>query len=157
MLRALPSTAACAVLASATCAIARPRQPGRNTVHSRLMSPDTHIDLKYLPHLPGNEWRMRAAAAISAWPSIRCPAGDALHRREAGGAATRGVFIRILNAKTAANVRRVLRDLARACPALIHTILADRAGCVQSKSRCTPSAFASAIAASECNGNVLVQ
>jgi hypothetical protein len=53
MLRALPSTAACAVLASATCAIARPRQPDRNTVHSRLMSPDTHIDLKYLPHLVG--------------------------------------------------------------------------------------------------------
>jgi putative transposase len=33
----------------------------------------------------------------------------------------------------------------------------SRAGCVQSNSRCTPNAFASAIAASGCNGNVLVQ
>jgi hypothetical protein len=33
----------------------------------------------------------------------------------------------------------------------------SRAGCVQSNSRRTPNAFASAIAASGCNGNVLVQ
>ena len=90
-LRALASTAACAVLASATCAIARPRQPDRNTVHSRLMSPDTHIDVKYLPHLPGNEWRMRAAAAIYSWLLIHCPAGDALHRRGARGGDTGGI------------------------------------------------------------------
>jgi hypothetical protein len=32
-----------------------------------------------------------------------------------------------------------------------------RAGCVESNSRCTPNAFASAIAALGCNGNVLVQ
>ena len=39
--------------------------------------------------------------------------------------ATRWVFIRIFPAKTAANARRFLRDLERACPIRIRTILAD--------------------------------
>jgi len=39
--------------------------------------------------------------------------------------ATRWVFIRIFLAKTAANARRFLRDLERACPIRIRTILAD--------------------------------
>ena len=39
--------------------------------------------------------------------------------------ATRWVFIRVYNAKTAANARRFLRDLERACPMQIRTILTD--------------------------------
>ena len=39
--------------------------------------------------------------------------------------ATRWVFIRIYNNKTAANARRFLRDLERACPMRIRTILTD--------------------------------
>jgi IS30 family transposase len=39
--------------------------------------------------------------------------------------ATRWVFIRIFAAKTAANARRFLRDLERACPLRIRTISTD--------------------------------
>ena len=39
--------------------------------------------------------------------------------------ATRWVFICVFNAKTAANARRFLRDLERACPMRIRTILTD--------------------------------
>jgi transposase InsO family protein len=39
--------------------------------------------------------------------------------------ATRWVFIRVFKAKTAANARRFLRDLERACPLRIRTILTD--------------------------------
>jgi transposase InsO family protein len=39
--------------------------------------------------------------------------------------ATRWVFIRVFKAKTAANARRFLRDLERACPLCIRTILTD--------------------------------
>jgi len=39
--------------------------------------------------------------------------------------ATRWVFIRICTAKTAANARRFLRDLERACPVRIRTVLTD--------------------------------
>jgi transposase-like protein len=35
------------------------------------------------------------------------------------------VFIRIFEARTAANARRFLRDLERACPIRIRTILTD--------------------------------
>ena len=41
--------------------------------------------------------------------------------------ATRWVFVRIMPAKTAANARRFLRDLHRACPIRIAKILTDRA------------------------------
>ena len=41
--------------------------------------------------------------------------------------ATRWVFIRIYNSKTAANAHRFLRDLERACPMRIRTILTERA------------------------------
>ena len=41
--------------------------------------------------------------------------------------ATRWVFVRILSATTAANARRFLRDLHRACPIRIARILTDRA------------------------------
>ena len=39
--------------------------------------------------------------------------------------ATRWVFIRVYSNKTAANARRFLRDLERACPIRIRTILTD--------------------------------
>ena len=39
--------------------------------------------------------------------------------------ATRWVFICVFTAKTAANARRFLRDLERACPIRIRTILTD--------------------------------
>ncbi len=39
--------------------------------------------------------------------------------------ATRRVFVRIFTARTAANARRFLRDLERACPMRIRTILTD--------------------------------
>ena len=39
--------------------------------------------------------------------------------------ATRWVFIRVFKTKTAANARRFLRDLERACPIHIRTILTD--------------------------------
>ena len=41
--------------------------------------------------------------------------------------ATRWVFIRIYSSKTAANARRFLRDLERACPMRIRTVLTERA------------------------------
>ena len=41
--------------------------------------------------------------------------------------ATRWVFVRIYNSKTAANARRFLRDLERACPMRIRTVLTERA------------------------------
>ena len=43
--------------------------------------------------------------------------------------ATRWVFIRIYDNKTAANARRFLRDLERACPIRIRTILTDNVLC----------------------------
>ena len=39
--------------------------------------------------------------------------------------ATRWVFVRIDKSKTAANARRFLRDLERACPLRIKTVLTD--------------------------------
>ena len=41
--------------------------------------------------------------------------------------ATRWVFVRVYNSKTAANARRFLRDLERTCPIRIRTILTERA------------------------------
>jgi transposase InsO family protein len=48
------------------------------------------------------------------------PGSACLHAREG---ATRWVFVRVYNNKTAANARRFLRDLERACPIRIRTIL----------------------------------
>jgi transposase InsO family protein len=39
--------------------------------------------------------------------------------------ATRWVFIRVFKSKTAAKARRILRDLERACPIRIRTVLTD--------------------------------
>lgn len=64
-----------------------------------------HIDVKYLPQMADETRRRYLFVAIDR--------------------ATRWVFIRIFNAKTAANARRFLRDLERACPMRIRTILTD--------------------------------
>jgi len=64
-----------------------------------------HIDVKYLPQMADETARRYLFVAIDR--------------------ATRWVFIRIFKAKTAANARRFLRDLERACPIRIRTILTD--------------------------------
>ncbi len=64
-----------------------------------------HIDVKYLPQMANQTSRRYLFVAIDR--------------------ATRWVFIRIYNSKTAANARRFLRDLERACPLRIRTILTD--------------------------------
>ena len=64
-----------------------------------------HIDVKYLPQMADETSRRYLFVAIDR--------------------ATRWVFIRIFKAKTAANARRFLRDLERASPIRIRTVLTD--------------------------------
>ncbi len=64
-----------------------------------------HIDVKYLPQMADEDRRRYLFVAIDR--------------------ATRWVFIRVFPAKTAANARRFLRDLERACPIRIRTVLTD--------------------------------
>ena len=66
-----------------------------------------HVDVKYLPQMADESSRRYLFVAIDR--------------------ATRWVFIRIYRSKTAANARRFLRDLERACPMRIRTILTERA------------------------------
>ena len=68
-----------------------------------------HIDVKYLPQMADETRRRYLFVAIDR--------------------ATRWVFIRIFTAKTAANARRFLRDLERACPIRIRTVLTDNVLC----------------------------
>ena len=64
-----------------------------------------HMDVKYLPQMADEDKRRYLFVAIDR--------------------ATRWVFVHIYNTKTAANARRFLRDLARACPLRIRTLLTD--------------------------------
>ena len=64
-----------------------------------------HIDVKYLPRMVDETSRRYLFVAIDR--------------------ATRWVFVRVYNSKTAANARRFLRDLERTCPIRIRTILTD--------------------------------
>jgi hypothetical protein len=64
-----------------------------------------HVDVKSLPRMADETSRRYLFVAIDR--------------------ATRWVFIRIYKSKTAANARRFLRDLERACPIRIRTILTD--------------------------------
>ena len=64
-----------------------------------------YIDVKYLPQMADETSRRYLFVAIDR--------------------ATRWVFIRIFKARTAANARRFLRDLERACPIRIRTVLTD--------------------------------
>ena len=66
-----------------------------------------HVDVKYLPQMANESSRRYLFVAIDR--------------------ATRRVFIRICSSKTAANARRFLRDLERACPLRIRTVLTERA------------------------------
>ena len=67
-----------------------------------------HVDVKYLPQMADE--------------TSRCCRFEAIDR------ATRWVFISSVKAKTAANARRFLRDLERACPIRIRTILTPSHG-----------------------------
>lgn len=67
-----------------------------------------HIDVKYLPQMPDEERRRYLFVAIDR--------------------ATRWVFIRLYTANTAANARRFLNALAKACPLVIRTLLTDNGG-----------------------------
>jgi transposase InsO family protein len=64
-----------------------------------------HIDIKYLPQMADEDRRRDLFVAIDR--------------------ATRWVFMRICPAQTAANARRVLRDLERAAPMKITRVLTD--------------------------------
>jgi len=64
-----------------------------------------HIDVKYLPQMADESSRRYLFVAIDR--------------------ATRWAFIRVFQPTTAANARRFLRDLERACPMRIRTILTD--------------------------------
>ena len=64
-----------------------------------------HVDVKYLPQLADETSRRSLFVAIDR--------------------ATRWVSVRVYGAKTAANARRFLRDLERACPLRIRTVLTD--------------------------------
>ena len=64
-----------------------------------------HIDVKYLPQMAEETSSRYLFVAIDR--------------------ATRWVFIRVFKSKTAANASRFLRDLERACPIRIRTILTD--------------------------------
>ena len=63
------------------------------------------MDVKYLPQMVDQDRRRHLFVAIDR--------------------ATRRVFIRVFNAKTAANAHRFLRGLERACPIRIRSILTD--------------------------------
>jgi len=67
-----------------------------------------HMDVKYLPQMPDEERRRYLFVAIDR--------------------ATRWVFIRLYKANTAANARRFLNALAKACPLHIRTLLTDNGG-----------------------------
>ena len=81
--------------------VARPRYSGFKAYEPGYL----HIDVKYLPQMADQTSRRYLFVAIDR--------------------ATRWVFIRIYSSKTAANARRFLRDLQRACPIRIRTILTD--------------------------------
>jgi transposase InsO family protein len=66
-----------------------------------------HVDVKYMPQMAAESSRRYLFMAIDR--------------------ATRWVFIRVCKSKTAANARRFLRDLERACPIRIRTVLTDNA------------------------------
>ena len=70
-----------------------------------------HVDVKYLPQMADETSRRYLFVAIDR--------------------ATRWVFIRIYKSKAAANARRFLRDLERACPIRIRTVLTDNVLCAE--------------------------
>jgi transposase InsO family protein len=81
--------------------VARPKHSGFKAYEPGYI----HIDVKYLPKMADETARRYLFVAIDR--------------------AFRWVFIRVYNRKTAANTHRFLRDLERACPLRIRTILTD--------------------------------
>jgi transposase InsO family protein len=84
----------------------RPKTPAEPHKTFKTYEPGfLHVDVKYLPQMADETTRRYLFVAIDR--------------------ATRWVFVRIMPAKTAANARRFLRDLHRACPIRIAKILTD--------------------------------
>jgi transposase InsO family protein len=84
----------------------RPKTPAEPHKAFKTYEPGfLHVDVKYLPQMADETTRRYLFVAIDR--------------------ATRWVFVRIMPAKTAANARRFLRDLHRACPIRIAKILTD--------------------------------
>jgi transposase InsO family protein len=81
--------------------VARPKNSGFKAYEPGYV----HVDVKYLPQMADQTSRRFLFVAIDR--------------------ATRWVLICVYNSKTAANARRFLRDLERACPMHIRTILTD--------------------------------
>jgi hypothetical protein len=77
--------------------VVRPKHSGFKAYEPEYL----HIDVKYLPQMAVQTSRRYLFVAMDR--------------------ATRWVFTRIYNSKTAANARRFLRDLERACPMRIRT------------------------------------
>lgn len=80
---------------------ARPKHSGFKAYEAGYI----HVDVTYLPRMADQTSRRYLCVAIDR--------------------ATRWVFIRVYNRKTAANARRFLRDHERACPLRIRSILTD--------------------------------
>ena len=86
----------------------RPKTPAEPHKAFKTYEPGfLHVDVKYLPQMADETTRRYLFVAIDR--------------------ATRWAFVRIMPVKTAANARRFLRDLHRACPIRIAKILTDRA------------------------------
>lgn len=84
----------------------RPKTPAEPHKAFKTYEPEfLHVDVKYLPQMADEATRHCLFVAIDR--------------------ATRWVFVRIMPAKTAANARRFLRDLHRACPIRIAKILTN--------------------------------
>ena len=84
----------------------RPKEPATARNGFKAYQPGfLHVDVKYLPQMSDETKRRYLFVAIDR--------------------ATRWVLVRIMAAKTAANARRFLRDLNRACPIRISKILTD--------------------------------
>jgi transposase InsO family protein len=84
----------------------KPKEPAATGKGFKAYEPGfLHIDVKYLPQMPDETGRRYLFVAIDR--------------------ATRWVFVRVMSTKTAANARRFLTELARACPIKIRRILTD--------------------------------
>jgi transposase InsO family protein len=83
-----------------------PEQPREPAKGFKLYEPDyVHVDIKYLPQMPGEDQRRYLFVAIDR--------------------ATRWVFVQIKSSKTAANAQAFLKALHKACPIRITRVLTD--------------------------------
>ena len=99
----------------------RPKTPSKPHKAFKTYEPGfLHGDVKHLPQLPDETPRRCLFGAMDPWPGRCCKASPR--------GATRWVVVRILPAKTAANARRFLGDLHRACPIRIAAMVGRFAG-----------------------------